>query len=191
MRFIVHLLSLVVIALGLGFGLSYYTLTDGRIFAARSTGAWATWPDVGAANPDPYTKAFLARQGILQLGDSEGNQFVAETDENGLKLNPNCTYLLDGETPIASLWTLTAVDYEGKNILASNEALYLDNSHIARSGDGTIVINVSKTLQPQNWLEISGDVPFRLILTLYDTAAFSDIGARELVLPAVLNKGCS
>ena len=38
---------------------------------------------------------------------------------------------------------------------------------------------VSKTLSPRNWLEITGNGPFALVLTLYDTAIFSGVGTAE------------
>ena len=38
---------------------------------------------------------------------------------------------------------------------------------------------VSKTLAPLNWLEITGDGPFWLVLTLYDTTLFSGVGSND------------
>lgn len=190
MRFLVHLLLLLAIALSLGFGLSYYALTDGRLFAARHIGSWATWPDIGSPEPDPYTRAYLARQGILQLGSSEGSQFVAEADENGHELLANCTYRIDGRTPLAAFWTLVAVNGKGENIAADGAQLFIDSTHIARTSDGSIVVKVGEHLASANWLEVESDTPYKLILTLYDTANFSGAGSRRLELPTILNEGC-
>src|SRR5690554_4236243 len=80
---IFRLLIGLVVALSVGFGTSYYALTDGRLFAAVRVGAWAAWPDVGQPMPDPYSRAYLARTGTLQLGYAEGLQFTASTDDAG------------------------------------------------------------------------------------------------------------
>ena len=58
---------MVAIALGLGFGLSWYALTDGRYFGAAQIGPWAAWPRAGLPSPDPYTRAYLARTGAFPV----------------------------------------------------------------------------------------------------------------------------
>ena len=57
---------------------------------------------------------------MLQLGIERGLQFVAETDSDGKTLERSCTYRIDGKTPVATLWTLVAVDADGRNIAASD-----------------------------------------------------------------------
>ena len=53
MRFVLRLLMSIAVALSLGFGLSYYALTDGRLFGAVSLRPWTAWPDIGSPNPNP------------------------------------------------------------------------------------------------------------------------------------------
>src|SRR3990170_4069258 len=101
---------MIAVALGIGFGLSWYALSDGRLFGALQVGPWAAWPEAGAPAPDPYTKAHLSRTGALQLGQSEGLQFIASTDSDGRPLLRNCRYRIDGATPVATFWTLVALD---------------------------------------------------------------------------------
>ena len=178
------------VALSVGFGLSYYALTDGRLFAAQKTGDWATWPEIGSPTPDPYTRAFLSRLGILPLGSSEGNQFVASVDHEGRALSASCTYSLTGTTPLATFWTLVAVDPDGKNIAPKGAQLFLDSAHLSRSRDGFIMIKIGKKLAAQNWLEVESDEPYQLLLTLYDSTAFADDGSRSFELPTIINEGC-
>ena len=190
MRFVIHLLLLVTVALGVGFGLSYYALTDGRLFGAAVVGPWTAWPDVGSATPNPYTRGHLTRTAALQLGTSEGLQFTATTDSDGQTLSLDCTYRITGKTPLATFWTLVAVNDTGINLARQGEDPAMRSGAIARADDGSILIYVGKRLAPQNWLELTGDGPFRLVLTLYDTAVFSGFGTGGETMPAIQREGC-
>ena len=191
MRFVVHLLTAVAVALAVGFGLSYYALTDGRVFGAFEVGPWSSWPDIGSPAPNPYTRAFLARTGALQLGRSEGIQFVATTDSDGQPLDRACRYRIEGTTPTATMWTLVAVDPDWVNIAAPDTPPAMHSARIARQNDGSTVVYVSRTLAPLNWLEIAGDGPFELAMTFYDAALLSGVGGSVETLPAILREACS
>lgn len=190
MRFIVYLLYASVVALGLGLGLSYYALTDGRLVGARQIGPWLAWPDTGNGHPDPYTRAYLARRGMLPLGSSEGLQFVAEADSDGQTLERRCTYLIDGKTPTATYWTLVAVDQKGRNISASNDLIYLDSEHLSRAADGSAEIAVGPTLSAGDWLEIGGTGPFQLVLNLYDTPIVGGLDSGTSEIPSITRERC-
>lgn len=177
-------------ALAVGFGASYYALTDGRLVAAVRVGPWAAWPDIGQPRPDPYTRAYLARNGILQLGANEGIQFAAFADNEGVALDAACTYRIAGFIPAASFWTLEATDLAGANIAASPALMALHSERIARSGTGELVASVGPALGSGNWLEIEGEGPFRLALTLYDTPLFSGGNMAVDPLPAITREHC-
>lgn len=189
MRFVLYLLMMIAVALGVGFGLSYYALTDGRLFGVAQVGPWSAWPDVGSAAPNPYTRAHLARQAALQLGQSEGVQFVARTDSNGQPLTRACGYHIGGTTPLTSFWTLSAVDADGINIATPDGPAAFRSTDIARANDGAIRINIGTQLQPGNWLELTGTGPFSIVLNLYDTAVFSGFSDDES-MPSIVRGAC-
>lgn len=182
---------MIAVALVVGFGLSYYSLTDGRLFGALKVGPWAAWPAVGSPSPDPYTRAYLARTGALQLGQSEGIAFTANTDSDEQPLDRSCRYRIDGSTPVASFWTLEAVADDGSNIARPDGLQVLQSRRVARANDGSLVLYVSRSLAPDNWLEITGQGPFRLILTLYDPTNISGTGAAVQSLPAIVKEACA
>lgn len=190
MRFVLYLLMMIAVALGVGFGLSYYALTDGRLFGVAQVGPWAAWPDVGSNAPNPYTRGHLARTAALQLGQSEGLQFTARLDTSGAPLTRNCAYRIVGQTPLASFWTLVAIDEDGANIAAPDGQLAIRSSDIARTSDGSIAVNIGTRLQPGNWLETTGTGPFSLVLTLYDTAVFSGLSS-DWSMPSIARGACS
>jgi len=189
-RFVIYLLMMIVVALGVGFGLSYYALTDGRLFGVAQVGPWHAWPDVGANAPNPYTRGHLARTAAFELGQSEGLQFTATTDSDGEPLTRACSYRIQGRTPLATFWTLVAQDEAGINIAAPDVAPAMRSSAIARADDGAIIINVGTHLLPFNWLELTGEGPFKLVLTLYDTAAFSGFSS-DASMPAIIRGACA
>ncbi len=190
MRFLLNLFLMLAIALGTGFGLSWYAVSDGRFFGAFQTGPWTTWLRAGIPEPDPYTRAFLTRNGALQLGQSEGVQFVASTDSDGQPLNRACRYRIDGSTPMATFWTLVPTAADGSLITRPDGPPGFRSSSIARANDGSMQLYVSKTLAPLNWLEITGDGSFLLVLTLYDTTLFSGISSNQTTMPSILREAC-
>lgn len=190
MRFVLLLLTAIAVALATGFGLSYYALTDGRLFGASEIGPWISWPDLGSASPNPYSRGHLTREAALQLGRAEGLQFVATTDSAGEALDLSCSYTLEGHVPVSSFWTLVAVDTKGINLAAPGTDLALRSSEIARTTAGAAIIHVGKTLAPGNWLELSGSGPFALELTLYDTTAFSGFGSDNDTMPSITRGAC-
>ena len=190
MRFLLNLALMLAVALALGFGLSWYALTDGRLFGAAQIGPWTAWTRAGSPNPDPYTRAYLARNGALQLGQSEGVQFVATTDSDGGPLNRACRYRIDGLTPTATFWTLVPTTPNGAAIARSDGPAGFESNRISRASDGSIQLYLGKSLSPLNWLEIGGDGPFWLVLTLYDTTVFSGAGTDRDIMPSIIRQGC-
>lgn len=191
MRFLVNFLTMVGVALCVGFGLSWYALSDGRLFGAIRIGPWSAWHDVGTPNPDPYTRAYVARSGALQLGASEGLQLVATADSDGQTLDRKCDYRIDGTTPVAAFWTLVPVDGENRIVSAPTGPLAFNSTRVAHATDGSLQLYIGKHLNPRNWLEIEGDGSFSLVLTLYDTASFAGVAAAPATLPAIIRERCA
>ncbi len=180
------------IALCFGFGLSWYTLNGGTFFGTIDIGPWTAWRDVGSPAPDPYTRAYIARNGGLQLGASEGMQFIANADSDNHQLDRSCNYRIDGTTPVARFWTLAAVEPQTGAIITRPDAPpNFESDRLARADDGSIELYVGRHLSPRNWLEITGDGPFALVLTLYDTTTLSGNGSDAVTMPSIIREGCA
>jgi hypothetical protein len=191
LRFAVYFVVMVVIALSLGFGLTYFALVEGGIYGTFHRGVWQARPEVGSSTPDPYTRAFLARAEALQLGRGEGIQFFAAHDEDGHKLNLSCNYTLSGQTPVAAFWTLRATDIRGTNVASEHAPASINSRSIVRTDEGQILLHMGKTLAPGNWLELAGDGDFQLILTFYDASFFAGLGSSITVLPSLVREDCA
>ncbi len=106
-------------------------------------------------------------------------------------LERSCTYAIDGKTPVATLWTLVATDADGRNIAVSDTLLALDSNHLSRAADGSAVISVGPALSAGDWLEIDGDGPFRLLLSLYDTPLTGGLDWSTSEMPTITRRSCS
>lgn len=190
-RFVLRLLMLCLVALAVGFGLSYYALTDGRLFGAVQLGPWTTWPDIGSPTPNPYSRSHIAREGALQLGRSEGLQFVATTDSAGAPLDLSCSYRIEGHVPVSTFWTLLAVDAGWRDLAAPGTAQALRSSEVVRTTEGALLIHVGTQLRPDTWLELAGSGPFSLVMTLYDTTALSGFSSTDMIMPSITAEGCA
>lgn len=190
MRFFFHLVLFFGISLGIGFGLSYLALDKGALFGTVRVGPWLAWSEVGMDEPDPYTQAFVSRDGALELARAEGIRFVAKQDSAGQNLRRNCSYQLKGTMPSSALWTLLATDNEGKSVTREGANLALNNSRLIREGNGSFLLHVGPILATKNWLNLQGSGPFSLILNLYDNAIFSNLDLGESLLPSIILEGC-
>ncbi len=79
---------------------------------------------------------------------------------------------------------------DGSNIARPDGEITLDSRHVARANDGSMVLYVSPSLAPDNWLEIAGQGPFQLRLTLYDPSNVSGSGAAVQTLPTITKEAC-
>lgn len=190
MKNLFDLLLAILVAVGVGFGLSYYALDRGVIVGARQVGPWITWPSAGTPTPDPYTRAYLARTPELALNVAEGIAFVAHADSAGEPFSGNCTYRLDGTTPQAAFWTLYAINEDGAIITPAGRATHLLSTQLVREEDNSAIVRVSSHLAPGNWLEIAPADTFSLVLTLYDAAEFAGLGKTDTVMPAITREAC-
>jgi hypothetical protein len=190
-KFTPNFLAMLFTALFIGLGLSYFSLADGRFIGTYHIGSWATWANVGTPKPDPYTKAFVSLRSTLQLGRSEGVQFIAQRDNNGELLQITCNYSIAGETPDANFWTLSASAPDGHSITPIGANQTMHSKRVSRNNNGMPTIHVGKQLSSGNWLEITGEGYFELILTLYDASVLSGFGGTLSTLPIIKNEGCS
>ncbi|MFD2058103.1 DUF1214 domain-containing protein [Mesorhizobium calcicola] len=184
------LLSLA-IAIGGGGGSVWYALKVQDGVGAIRIGQWTAFPDIGTPSADPYSKARVAREGVLALGRAEGLSFVAERDTGGGELKRECTYTIEGGFPTARFWTLYAADQSlgvvdtGKPRLAA-----LQSYGVVRQPDNSVIISASHHPMPGNWLLTDGFGRMYFVLTFYDTPIASSTGLSDVSLPRIVKVGC-
>ena len=110
---------------GLALGLlsAWAALEFGRAGLAERYGAWTHSGAAGSAAADPYTRAVIAREGLLALRASEALYFNLGQDERGRPLSEGCVYELTGRALDARWWSVTL--YASDHYLARNS----DHAH--------------------------------------------------------------
>ena len=190
MRLLIDLAIAVAIAAVLGFATAWFAVDRGFLFGGISVGPWEAWPRAGSPDADPYSIARLARTGEVPLGAGEGLAFAATTDQDGAPLAGNCSYRLDGQTPAARLWTLTAYDRDGRLMANAARRTGFHSREILRRQDGSFVISVSGQVHPGNWLPIATDGPFGLVFRVYDTPLTTGGEVSDTMMPRVVREEC-
>jgi hypothetical protein len=191
MRFLIDLAVALVIAVAVGVSSAWFAIERGRLFGAISVGGWTAWPQEGSIDADPYSLAMLARTGELPLGAGEGLSFIADKDADGAPLSGRCEYAVDGQTPPARMWTLTAYDSTGKLMVNVARRPGFHSREIVRQADGGIRIAVAASVRPGNWLPIAPVDRFGLVLRLYDTPLTTGSQIADLAMPTIRVVSCS
>ena len=188
---ILTLLSLA-IAIGLGGYSVWYALNAQDGVGAIRIGQWTAFPEVGTLAADPYSKARVAREGVLALGQAEGLAFVAERDDAGEPLKRECAYSIEGSYPTARFWTLYAADQSlGVIDTGKPRQSALQSYDMLRRPDNSVVISVGSRPAPGNWLLTGGSGKMYFVLTFYDTPIASSTGLSDVTLPRILKAGCN
>jgi hypothetical protein len=190
LRFLVDLTIAILVATTIGFATAWYAVDRGFVFGAVTIGSWTAWPLAGSPSADPYSIAMLARTGEVPLGAGEGIAFTAATDSAARPLTGNCTYRIEGQTPAARLWTLTAYDGNGRLMVNPARRAGFHSREILRRPDGSFNIVVSAAVNPGNWLPIADLDRFKLILRLYDTPATTGSQIANLEMPRIVMERC-
>ena len=179
------------VAIGVGAGTVSYALNARSGVGAVNISGWTAFPDMGTPEADPYSKARVAREGVLTLGRAEGLAFTAQRDSNGDGLRVECSYVVEGTIPPARFWTLYPSRPGDAPIQPRNiRPVALHSYEVLRLPDNSVSISVGPKPTPGNWLALHGSGPMTLNLTLYDTPIASSTGLTGVELPQILKVGC-
>lgn len=187
-------LTLFVLLLAIGGGAAsvWYLLQSQDGIGSLTVGGWTAFPNLGTPDADPYSKARVAREGVLSLGRAEGLTFIAERDSGGGPLKRNCSYKVEGSTPPARFWTLFAADQSLAVLDTGSAAAPATTSQeILRRPDNSFSIAFGPHPTAGNWIPIDGAGPMTFLLTLYDTPIEASSGIDAIALPKVLRAACN
>jgi hypothetical protein len=159
------------VLMGLVLGVGAAVLIVGRLatFSDSSYSGWHGNELAGQAAADIYTRAAIARTGLLALTREETLYFTRYADADGVALNERCSYLLEGTDPPARWWSVTL--YAADNYLARNGdgAASMDQTRVVRAEGGRFRIWVAAAADREpNWISSRNAGDFSLTLRLYN-----------------------
>ncbi len=139
---------------------------------------------IGSNAADPYTRARVARHGLLALAKSEAVYFTRTTDSSGEHLREECIYRLKVAEMPAEWWSVTLYDADSKLPMNEDEALSInaDQNVFAEANEedvGAVMTAIIAPQKPQEnrlWISSRGAGNFDLTLRLYmpDEALLAD-----------------
>lgn len=139
------------IGLLIGAASAWLALRVGSASFAESFGGWSYNRAAGSTAAGPYTRAIIAKEGLLALSSREAIYFLLNHDENRRPLDESCVYELSGRPLDARWWSVT---------------LYADDGFLAQNTDNAASIDASRVGNTAPWrariAPVQGNAPFWL-----------------------------
>lgn len=151
LRQILAWIAAVIAGAVLGLASAWAALQFGGATFTEQYGKWHFSRAAGSTGADPYTRAIIARAGLLALSAREAVYFSLYEDEQGRPLSESCIYELNGRPLDARWWSVTL--YADDNFLAQNtdSAHSVDASRAGNSAPWAIRISPVRG-DSQYWL---------------------------------------
>ena len=130
-----------------------------------------------AADPDPYTRARLARSGSAALALSEALRLTAKVDDDGHSLQSECHYKISGQAMPGRYWTLTLADISSQSAGDAAHRTGFTSSEVLRDHAGTWSVELGRDVRAGFFLPLTDDGPFTLVLHLYEPSVLGGAAA--------------
>lgn len=191
LRRVVAWVIAVAIGVVLGAASAWAALELGRGSFAERYGGWSHSRAAGSTAAGPYTRAIIAREGLLALSAREALYFSLDRDENGRPLSESCIYELAGPDLDARWWSVTL--YADDNFLAQNNdyAASIDASRVHAGVGGVWRARVAPVRgDAAHWLSSrAARRGFVLMLRVYNP--WRDFRASAETLPVLTMVSCA
>ncbi|MEP1420697.1 MAG: DUF1214 domain-containing protein [Erythrobacter sp.] len=153
---------------------------------------WRSDFAIGSEAADPYTRARVARHGLLGLAKSEAVYFTRTTDSDGEPLREACDYRITGGPMPADWWSITL--YNGESFLPDNTdaALSVDATQVdVDDGPWKAIASPNRPVDGTAWISSKAAKTFDLTLRLYvPSDALLDAPKDTLTPPRVERMSC-
>lgn len=181
----------IVIALMAGAGSGAVMILNGEQIGQSSHDHWLGNRGVGSTRADPWTRAIIARIGLLALNRSETIYFTRYRDSEGRPFNAACTYEVSGTDLPARWWSVTI--YGDDDFLPLNEdgAYSVDATRAVRDASGRWRARIAAASDgAPNWISSRAAGAFNLSLRLYNPSRTALDDEATIPFPAVRRLGC-
>ncbi len=182
------------VLLGVGIGAATALWSIGALGGSSSgyrisVDGWTGDTAIGSTASDPYTRARIARRGLMALARDEAIYFFRDRDDAGRRLRAACTYRLSGSPLPARWWSVTL--YAADDYLARND----DGAHsVSASSPGMNDGSWDATIGPSRaegpWLSTAEAGAFSLTLRLYNPSDALRQSPDTFDFPRVERIGC-
>ncbi|MEL7486710.1 MAG: DUF1214 domain-containing protein [Pseudomonadota bacterium] len=163
----------------------------GATFSDVDVDGWATDRAIGSASANPYTRARVARHGLLALAKEEAIYFTRRVDADGAPFREACAYEISGAPIDAAWWSVTLYDAESRLPMNDDGALSIDATGLGNDGAWRAVIAAKEPAEGA-WLSSRNAGAFDLTLRLYRASrAILEDPQTTLTPPRITRLSCS
>lgn len=154
-------------------------------------GAWTHSRAAGSESADPYTRAIIARAGLLALNAGEARYFTLAEDEEGRPLSDSCVYELTGRDLDTRWWSVTIYASDHYLVRNTDHAAAIDATRVRARDDGFWRARVAPVRgDAVHWLSSrSAGRGFSLTLRVYNVGR--DFQASAETLPVLTTLSCA
>lgn len=179
----------ILVGVALGAVSAWATLSVGRSAFTEQHGDWVHSRAAGSTAADPYTRAIIARDGLLALSAREAVYFSLYKDEQGRPLSESCIYELHGRPLDARWWSVTL--YADDNFLVQNTDVAHSVDASRAGSDAPWVVRISPVRgDAAHWLSSrEARRGFSLTLRVYNPQREFRAGAETL--PVLTTVSCA
>lgn len=182
--------GMVLLGIAIGYFSADFAIRGVGLGGQIKVGPWNTNLANGSKDADMYTRARVARYGLLALDKKETIYYTAGTDDAGDKLSGSCTYVVEGKDLAARWWSVTA--YGPDSYLIPNDAgIYsFAKTTVKREADGHYIVRVSPDRQEGNWVPVKAGESFDLTARFYNPEASVYAAPAAAELPHITKESC-
>lgn len=182
---------IVVAGAAVGVGTAIVVMGDGKGLGRQAVDGWVTNELAGSRAADPYSRASIARTGLLALNRGETIYFHKYSDEQGRAFRPDCVYEVRGRALPARWWSLTL--YAEDDFLARNgdKAFSVDATRIRTDPSGGWSVRIGGDRGgAADWLSSRNAGTFMLSLRMYNPTAAAREHPDAIAFPAITTVSC-
>jgi hypothetical protein len=186
---------LAAVLVGLAAGVGSAVWVTGTVFGERvaSSPEWSTDPLAGSRRAGLYTRARIARAGLLALNGREALYYLADRDASGRRLRQDCAYRMSGGDLPGRWWSLTV--YAADGFLAPNQdhadSIMGSTLLAAATADGAWQARLGPARAGDGpWLSTRATGAPSMLLRVYQPSAALRAQPLHVVLPRIQRLSC-
>jgi hypothetical protein len=178
------------LGLALGTGAAIWSVRTGAFGSSARIGPWTTGGDIGTTSASAWTRATVARHGLLALPAREARYYSAAEDDDGRPLDGRCRYRISGGDAGGAWFSLTLYDPTGY-LVANKVGLHsVGSAAMAPAERSAWAVTAAPDPQPGRWLPTGGLERFNLTLRVYLPADGGRSNLSRERLPRIARLGC-
>lgn len=175
----------------LGAASAWATLELGANSFGERYGAWSFNRATGSTAAGPYTRAIIAKEGLLALSAREALYFSLAEDQDGRALNESCIYEIAGRPPMARWWSVTLYAEDGFLARNSDHAASIDASSVRTSRNGEWRARIAPVRGDAAYWLSSREARSHFSLTLRIYNPHRDFEPSAETLPTLVRLSCA